>query len=330
MAMAMLFKVFQSFFRAMTGAYALNLLLYLLAFFLIGESWVLVALFNSFVHLLLLPSLILLPLCLLMRQWQLVAMLLPSVLFFSFTWGTYFLPKPTVASQADAPSLRILSFNIGAYGQDPELVLDLLREVDADIVTLQELGSQYAAAIENNLGAIYPYMALHPQQFATQGQGVLSRFPLGEDTYWQYEFLPAKLGHQRVTLPDLGLTIYNLHPSHPGMTGQFFNPSYRSMEIADILARAEAETGALLLVGDFNMTDLSNDYAAIRQNFNDAFRETGFGMGWTFTIINSPAFLRLDYLFFNAEISAVAAEVLSNRAGSDHHPLLVTIQITGD
>jgi vancomycin resistance protein VanJ len=326
----MFLNVARNFFYAMTGAYALNLLLFLLAHYLIGERWVVVAFFNSFAHLFILPSLVLLPVCLLLHQWHLSAALLPSVLFFALTWGSFFLPNNSVQAQGDEAPLRVLSFNLGALGQDPQLIIDVIRKTDADIVALQELGIRHIAAIENQLSQIYPYMALHPSQY-TEGQGILSRFPLSEDSYWQYDFLPLKLGHQRiiVTIDEgLSLTVYNLHPSHPGMSGSFFNPSYRSWELADILARSSADLGRLILVGDFNMTDLSHDYAAISSRYRDAFRESGLGFGWTFTRSNSPAFLRLDYLFYGDGIRALSAEVWNDIGGSDHYPLLVELLLS--
>jgi vancomycin resistance protein VanJ len=327
----MILNLARYFSRAMTGAYALNLLLFLPAHYMIGERWVFIAFFNSFAHLLILPSLLLLPLCLLLRQWRFSVALLPSVLFFALTWGSFFLPNNSVQAQASEQSLRILSYNMRSDGREPASFLELIRSTEADMVALQELGYPESLAIEASLSELYPFMALHPSYEPTQGQGILSRFPLSDDSYWQYDFLPNKLGHQRIIMnldEDLFLTIYNLHPTHPGMNGQIFNPGYRSREVADILRRTSIEEGQVILLGDFNMTDLSDDYKAIANHYKDAFREGGLGTGWTFTMANSPAFLRLDYLFYSERIRVRSAEVRNDKGGSDHYPLLVELLLS--
>jgi vancomycin resistance protein VanJ len=315
--------------RAMTGAYALSILLYLLLRLLIGEDWILVSFVSSFMPALILPALILLPMTLLLRQWQLSLMLIPAVIFFGITWGSFFLPQEIPLATANEQTVKILSYNIYSNRRNPEMIIDVIRQADADIVALQELGFPQAAAIEAALTDIYPYMALHPMNATTQGQGILSRYPINEDTYWQYDFLIHSLGHQRVEISlqaDLEITIYNLHPSHPGMQRSIFNPDYRFQELSDILLRAESETNPILLIGDFNMPDLSKDYAAISSQYQDTFREVGQGLGWTFPAIGFP-FLRLDYVFYGEAFRAKSAQILGDNGGSDHHPLLVELLI---
>jgi endonuclease/exonuclease/phosphatase (EEP) superfamily protein YafD len=326
----MMMKFLGNCFLAMLNLYAVGLLFFLLGRYFIGEIWVFIAFLNNFAHLFLLPSLILLPLSLLLRRWHLSLALLPSVLFIIWQWGALFLPASPVQAQGNERPLTILSYNIRSDGRDSATFLNVIRQADAGIVALQELGNSEAEAIQANLSSLYPYMALHPSIYPTQGQGVLSRFPLSEDTYWQYEYLPAQLGHQRI-VADLGkglsLTLYNLHPSHAGMTGEFYDPSFHKREIDDILALLALEEGKRILVGDFNMTDLSEEYGLITEEYSDAFREAGQGFGWTFTR-RSPAFLRLDYLFYNEGIRAVSARVEPSTGGSDHYPLFVELLLT--
>ena len=60
------------------------LLILLILRLTVGERWQIVALVNDNLHLLLLPSLILLPLCLLTQRWRISLLLSPAV----FTWAS--------------------------------------------------------------------------------------------------------------------------------------------------------------------------------------------------------------------------------------------------
>lgn len=319
------------YYRALTHSYALGILLHLIARFLFGEKWLVIAFINTFAHLLWFPTLILILLNLLLRQWRLSVILLPGGFALLFTWGSMFLPNnPPDMNTTDIP-LRVMTFNLKGYNPNQEAIVELIREADADIVALQEVSDINTSILEAELQDIYPYMVLHMTDNVTQGQGLLSRYPIVEDEFWQFDFVPNTLGHQRsvITLENgTSLAIYNVHPTHPGMQGSLFNPHYRSLEIEAILERSANESIPHMLLGDFNMPDLSEDYASIINNYTDAYRMAGYGMGFTFpNVARIPTFLRLDYVFHSEGIMAQQAQVLPNGAGSDHRPIIVDLLI---
>jgi vancomycin resistance protein VanJ len=169
---------------------------------------------------------------------------------------------------------------------------------------------------------LYPYRALHPDK-SYPGQGVLSRWPILEDTYWQIH-----LGHQRVTVQTesgASLVLYNTHPVHPFLRERgFFDPSLRAEEINDLLTRAQTETIPVLIAGDFNMTDLTADYQRIAARYGDAYRAVGWGMGFTFPDLGQRLLVaRLDYVFHSPSFVTLEASVLPTSGGSDHRPLFV-------
>ena len=309
--------------RSMIGAYALSTILFMLANVAIGEeNWVVLAFFNSFAHLIWLPALILLPLCLLFRAWQLTLMLIPVAVLFIITFGGRFVPNE-VTIPPDAEILTIATYNIMGGNGDISAVI---RQLDADIVAIQELSFRAAEDIERTLTESYPHQALHPRTIFTQGQGIISRYPITEDEFWQYDWLLNPLGHQRsvVALADSrAIVMYNVHPTHPGMNGAYFNPQFRSCELHDILRRTVQETQPIIWLGDFNMPELSNDYAAITKYYIDGFDAVGEGMGWTFPVTDTviPPFLRIDYAFFSEDFMLTQADIVNNSAGSDHYPI---------
>jgi len=319
---------------AVMGAYGLNVSIFLILRLLVGEQWTIIGWFNSFVHLLVIPS-ALLPVALLLRRRIAAALLVLPLLVCLSIYVPPFLPRPALAAPEDAPQLSVLSYNLKSQAVNFEPLTQVIREADADVVALQELSEAAAAHLEMAFAAEYPYRALHPQPGAPiPGQGILSRYPITGDAYWR-----IYLGHQRVTLDVAGqaITVYNVHPGQPLSPGGF---TRRLEEITAVLNRVRAEAGPLLLVGDFNMSDQSDPYREITAWYGDAYRQAGAGMGFTFPA-GVPQFqalsdtvrlrifplARLDYIFYDAAFLPVAARVWPDSGGSDHHPVLATLAL---
>lgn len=317
------------FFRAMVGAYGLNILLHVSAYLLFGESWVLVEFFNTFAQLIWLPTLILIPICLALKEWRLVLMMLPGAIAFLLIWGDMLLlTSQVIPEQGDTP-LSVLSYNLYAGNSQHEAYIQAIRDRHADVVAIQELHHPQADILAREFAEIYPYMAFHPN--SVFGLGILSRFPIVEDEYWQYDDLPASLGHQQVVLEidnNQTITIFNVHPVNSAISGSLFNPNVRSQEITRLLDVTSQETQPTLFVGDFNMPDFSEDYRAIRTQFSDSFRDAGYGFGWTFSFTpNFVPFLRLDYIFHDENFAAIESYVLPDSYGSDHRGVFTELQL---
>jgi vancomycin resistance protein VanJ len=315
-------RVLRGLLQALLGSYALSLTGFLALRAISGDSLPLVAILNSYVHLLLvLAPLALIP-ALLLRNRLLLALLVLPVWTFISSYGGQFLPR-SAALAADQTELRLLSYNLLRTNPYTESIIAVIRESGADVVALQEVTAAQASIIQRDLLDLYPHQALHPQEDFS-GQGVLSRYPILNDDFWQIH-----LGHQRVELEIAGqrIALYNAHPIHP-FTGAgrltFYRPERRAEEIADLLRRTTAESLPLLLVGDFNLSDQESLYRQITTHYADAYRQVGWGMGFTFPTIGRPL-ARIDYVFHSPAFTALEAQVLPDGGGSDHLPLWVRL-----
>ena len=318
----MLRRILMNVYIALVGAYGLNTTLYLVLRAIVGERWNIIGLFNSYFHLLILPAVILLPISLVMRRRWLVIELAAPFFFFISTYGAQFLPR-SINVPAAAPQISVLSFNVLGHNYEVEEVISSIRQAKPDIVALQELTYWMADGFDAQLAAEYPYRALHPQNEFT-GQGILSRYPITTEEYWQ-----INLGHQQAEIDWNGqpLTFFNVHPAHP-LRGFRFAGEERAEEITEILRRADAATHPVLIAGDFNMTNLSDDYHRVTTEYGDTYAEVGWGMGFTFPNFRVmggrtrflPPLARIDYIFHDTNFQPVEARVWSTAAGSDHFP----------
>ena len=206
--------------------YGIVITLLLVLKFSIGEQWIIIALFNSVLHLLLLPAIAILPYYLLQRRWRMVVFLMPAAIAFVAIYGVFFLPR-TVSLASNEQQVSIMTYNLHAESRQLQPMLDVIRSTHADIVALQELSPAAANQMEASLSNAYPYQSLHPNAInPIWGQGILSRYPIQADEYWH-----INLGHQRAVL-EVGrqtLTVYNTHPIHPFLfrEGRGFDPEPR-------------------------------------------------------------------------------------------------------
>jgi endonuclease/exonuclease/phosphatase family metal-dependent hydrolase len=107
----------------------------------------------------------------------------------------------------------------------------------------------------------------------------------------------------------------------------------RSPEVQDLVQRVERETLPVIVAGDFNMTDETQDYDRVQKVMQDAFRKSGWGFGFTwphgwelkFLVkrsnrrLNYPV-CRIDYIWYSKHWGAKSSSVLE-ATESDHLPI---------
>lgn len=308
----------------------------------LGERWGVIGVFNSFAHLLMLPALVLLPLSLTRRhRWLMLPLAVPALTFIRAYGAQFVRRRPAVIS---GRQVTVLTYNLHKEAKNLEPIIEVITAANADVVALQELSAEAADCFQSVLRDEYPYQALHPQSHASQGQGVLSRFPITAESYWRNPHIASEsLGHLRVEIDVEGVlvTVYNTPPLHPGMGDKWFDTTIRAAEIDTVLERAVQDEGAVLIMGDFNMSDQSDDYLSLRARYGDTFGAVGRGMGFTFPDLRTfqslpdywplpmplPPFLRLDYIFHNDAFTPLEARVWPHSGGSDHRPVVATLTL---
>lgn len=307
------------------------------------ENFKIISFFNSFAHLSMLPTLVLLPINLLFRPWLAWFQVIPVATFIA-AYGRLFAPRQPSVQIVAKCTLKILTFNLHGEAQVLDPIIDILRTSDADIISVQELSIEAADCFKTAFADLYPNQALYPAEQASAGQGILSRHPINNPTYWRNPHIARNtLGHLRVEMDFDGtpIIVYNTHPLHPGMANDGFSTRPRGQEIDVVLELASADTGAILIMGDFNMTDQNEDYQRITVQFGDSFQAVGAGMGFTFPDLSSfqslptywplPVrlfpFLRLDYIFHNTAFRPIKAHVWPTAGGSDHRPVWAELEL---
>lgn len=312
---------------------------------LTGDRIAIISLVNHFTVYLFLPLPLIILANLLLRRIEIWVLVLLGGIAFAWLWGGYFLPKSKVAAaaSADMETLTVMTFNVLGWQRDVSPQVNTIRTEKPDVVFLQEVNLELAAALRSELAADYPYQALNPQPNVS-GMGVLSKYPL--------QPMPINLPLDWVGAPQVlnlnwkgrQITLINFHmlPTTPNTVRQASALNRLREDEARALTETARRMSPAILAGDANTTPLSQAYAILTDGFSDAWREAGFGLGHTFPGSNAvgsarpsiagaplPMWLtRIDYILHSPDFQTVSARLAHFDGVSDHRGVVATLKWT--
>jgi vancomycin resistance protein VanJ len=289
-------------------------------------------LLRTLLALLLLAALPVLALVVLCRHRRLALLTGVPVVGLALVYGPYLLPRSAAPAAMTGRQLTVLTFNLQGTTSELDVLAEIIREAEADVVGLQELSREAAEYLRRELRDSYAYAALYPQDNPMQGQGILSRLTISDETYWQDQ-VERPLGNLRVELdtPGIPIVFYSVHPTPPFSLAWGLNAAAHHGAVADLIDRVRGENRPVVIVGDFNMTDQFPAYGRLTGDLGlvDAFRAAGSaGLGFTFPAgqrLPLPPLLRLDYIFHDSRLAASDARVFGRSGPSDHLPVVARL-----
>jgi endonuclease/exonuclease/phosphatase family metal-dependent hydrolase len=281
-----------------------------------------------------LPIIVFLPWVSLKRdQFGGILLVIPLSLFFWF-YGKMFLPNLQQQDYSRQP-FSVMTYNFQESNRDLEALQNLLESNSPDILALQEVSGSVQMPLSESLSGIYP----HFENYAPSGLAVYSKYPILE--YQVHPALPRPFQSLNIEIEGHNLHVINSHLANTGLlefvkSGDFApvhdSAAARENQVAYIKEVITRENIPTILACDCNMTNLTQTYAQITADFEDAFIDQGWGFGHTFLIprgfdIDSEwnlPFQRIDYIFHSAELKSHSIRILKEDVGSDHWPLFAS------
>jgi vancomycin resistance protein VanJ len=271
---------------------------------------------------------------LVLRRRAMIAANTAVAVFFALTMLGFNIPFAGRANSA-MPRVRIMTYNIHHVSHGAARIARDIREVRPDIVCLQETNpAKPGKDVIGKLRHLFP-----DWHCATHGQlTVLSRYPIAE-----CEIHPEPVDYWRVllevtVLPEgRRLTVINLHMNtaadSESLTDHYGGfPSYlrsstiaRSMQVSRLLGVARGIRGPLVLAGDFNTPPRGRLYRRLTQEFQDCFRASGWGFGYSFR--SDLPVMRIDYVLVGNGLRPARC-IAPSLAGSDHRPVVADVVFT--
>ncbi|MEV4477995.1 endonuclease/exonuclease/phosphatase family protein [Nonomuraea sp. NPDC049504] len=228
------------------------------------------------------------------------------------------------AAPAGGRTLRVLTANLNGGRGDAAVIVDLVRRLDVDVLSIQELTwSAKVRLTAAGLDDLLPYDISVPDVRGPEGSGIYSRHPLRER-----KGLFRPVGHHmpvaEVSLPGGSpVEVVVVHPVAPV-------PRTVPEWHAGVASLPPAPTSGppRILAGDFNAT---LDHAVFRDllgtGYTDAAASTGNGLVPTWPHGRSlPPLVTIDHVLTDARAGAVATQIF-DVPGSDHRALFADLRV---
>jgi endonuclease/exonuclease/phosphatase family metal-dependent hydrolase len=237
------------------------------------------------------------------------------------------------AAHQPSTQLRVVSYNLNyglaQNGAIDASTLDQVRQLEADIVLLQETNDEWARSIREEVGQTYPFQRYQPPgRYIAGGIGALSKYPiLAEEVIDSpVNWFPAQ--RLVVDAPGGALQILNVHlrpaisESGSWVSGYFTTGPLREKE-ANAYQRVLDKALPTLVVGDFNEEDRGAAIGVFESwGLRNALPQLGSTKTtWRWTAYSVPLALRLDHILYDTRhFELVSGQVLAG-GNSDHLPV---------
>lgn len=247
-----------------------------------------------------------------LRQWRPLALAALATLALTAAVA----PRALGGGEAEGPRLRMLSANVTVGAVPPEAVVEIVRDRDVDLLSIQELTPEFdarlrAAGIEDLL----PEDVVAPVAGAT-GTGLYARLPLRETEAPRggpFEQVAAATSWRGVAFEAV-----SVHPPPPVSAQHVdgWHETFRDLPRGD---------RPRILAGDFNATlDHRELRRLIGSGYADAADATGDGLRTTWPADRGVPGITIDHVLVTREFRPVRTEILPLPEG-DHRAVYVEL-----
>lgn len=233
------------------------------------------------------------------------------------------------------PNLKMLTFNIkggrvGGIGK----VFNYLKNSGADVILLQEYGSQYQVSGYDFGVGNYEIVALNCKTKILE-QGKIATSGNGNSFYADIEINGKRIRFINLYLSPFSFEKQKVKPSEDleqnenklrYILGKLV-PTFKNhqAEVQDLQNAVSASPYPVILAGDFNAVPNSYEYYHLLKNLKDVFVEVGRGSATSFHDYKFP--IRIDHVFCSQSIQTVAYRVDRSAKLSDHFPVITEFYI---
>lgn len=225
-----------------------------------------------------------------------------------------------LATEADhAPGLRVAHMNVWQMNTDHASAISAVLASDPDLISVQEVSPEWAAALAHGLERTHPYRHVVPQTNC-YGIALFSRFPLLHAR--TIEIAGSQFIEAEVMVSGRPIRVLAVHATSPISYAHFCRRNAQLVALADRIAASDLPT---LLIGDLNTVHWDQAY----QRFcaRSGARPVNSPYQITWPSVGPLAMIPLDHALVSGGLSS--SSITSFKvAGSDHRGLVAEVHIS--
>ena len=236
-----------------------------------------------------------------------------------------YIGSPTPAT-VEAPSIRVMSFNLLSTNESYSDVIEYIESVDPDLVLLHEASRPWEVAMES-AGLDYEIVRPRSEELIF-GTLILLKGETVEAVSYGYAAASPRAVELNYT-PVGWATPLSVLGTHPLAPTDQERADLRDAQLGFAGEWASSQDGAFIVVGDFNATPWSWPFRRLMASADLTNSQNGFGLQPSFPA-ESNLLLRvpIDHLVHSSALEVIDRD-LGPALGSDHFPLLVDLQLAG-
>ena len=284
------------------------------------SGWPLVALL-AFTPYACLVAVALLAACLGLRRWPEAAVAAVVTLVFAAVLVPRGVPSQPTGPIPGGVALDVLTTNVHLGDADAETVVELVRDGEVDLLSVQELTDAEAERLRAaGIDELLPEQHLRPTPEGSSGAGLYARFPLRPRA--EVPGGISRMVRALVRVPGAApvdvVAVHAFPPNHL-TTSEW-------QEGLEALPRAEPDPPTQLLAGDFNATlDHEEFRDIVDSGYVDAGASQGLGLKPTWSSTGIEALpVTIDHVLAEDEVHVAAVEI-SEVPATDHRAVLARL-----
>jgi endonuclease/exonuclease/phosphatase (EEP) superfamily protein YafD len=261
------------------------------------------------------------------RKWPSALLAFALSLDVAVIAALYVPPRHRPDGGSEAPSIRLLQFNIWRGNHRYQDVLSFIESKRPDVVSIQEVTWSFRTAMNHGFTD-------RCHVFSTGGDVLAVRRnapSIRVRDFTSHTFPRGELLEAQLIVGNHEVTVLSVHPPPSLRPAQ---AAHRVAVFDSIAKLCRERPGPKILIGDLNVTPWSYAFARLLYNAGLVDSEQGFGVQPTWRALLGPLSgpllwpvqIPIDHCLHAPEMVTLA-RATGPACGSDHYPLLVTLQL---
>lgn len=204
-------------------------------------------------------------------------------------------------------SISAAHFNISRTAGNPSEIIDLIKNCNADLISVQELNNDWAEEMTDCMEENYPFMVAVPDT-SFHGLAVFSKFPIHSVDTFQFNGKPNMIG--RIKTKEGYLHFLSTH-TIPAEDEESYNKLVSHLDLVSSMIQDIDEP--LITLGEYNAVSWSEEIQNFKlvSGLNDSRKgaSPGYPNG-SINILEVP----VDHIFFSKHLDCLEFKTLDTEA----------------